>query len=360
VRRVRESRASLRDLVPYDPKYLPADVMVSANENPEDVGPVIRAEIAERLASVDLNRYPDPLANALRDDIAAVYGLERRNVLVGNGGDELLFDLFCAYGGAGRAFLNMPPTFSVYAANAHLTDTVVVDVPRCDDFSVDVDATVTRLSQGDIDLVVVTSPNNPTGNVAGHAELERILDASDALVLVDEAYAEFSDDTITDLVGTHENLLVLRTFSKAYALAGVRVGYVLGSPAVIDEFCKVRQPYSVDAISQVVARTALAHREDVFATRIAGIRARREELLAGLAALPGVRVWPSDANFLLVRVAGAHEVWQRLYDDHSVLVRDFSQSAYLHDCLRISVGTSEENARVLEALRAVLSVREEE
>ncbi|MGN0035517.1 MAG: histidinol-phosphate transaminase [Coriobacteriales bacterium] len=355
MRRVRESSEPLRGLEPYDPKYLPAQVMVSANESPFDITGSLRDEVASAIAQVPFNRYPDPLAGALRDDIAAIYGLDRACVLVGNGGDELLFDLFVAYGGPGRAFLDAPPTFSVYAADARLTNTRVVSVPRREDFSLDESAVVERLAEGDVDLSIVTSPNNPTGNVVGRATVERMLEASDALVVVDEAYAEFSGSTVTDLVREHENLLVLRTFSKAYALAGVRVGYVLGSPAVIDELCKVRQPYSVDAVSQAIARTVLAHRDDEIARRVAQTRRLRSWLSDELGRLPGVEVWPSQANFLLVRVPDAHEVWRRLLDEHAVLVRDFSGSEYLHDCLRVSVGTAQECETVVGALEALLS-----
>lgn len=353
--KVRSSNPRLESLVPYDPKYIPADVMISANENPQSVPqPVLDAVIA-RIQGLKFNRYPDPLANELRDAIAQAEGLARENVLMGNGGDELLFNLALAWGGPGRKMLNVPPTFSVYKNNAQLTGTEVVDVPRKEDYTLDEEAILDRLSQGDIDFAIITSPNNPTGDVASRDFLLKVLDASDALIMVDEAYCEFSKETIASLVNEHKNLLVLRTFSKAYSLAGVRMGYILACPEVITEFVKVRQPYSVDAVSQAIALEVMRNK-DLFQLRIDQIIAQRAVLAGALAALEGVSVYPSRANYLLVKLdskidAGA--VWQQLLD-RGYLVRDFSRSAGLENCLRITVGLENENAGLVQALDQIL------
>lgn len=352
--KVRSSNPLLDGLIPYDPKYIPAQVMLSANENPQSVPAPVLDAILDRLSKLDLNRYPDPLANELRDAIAGVEGLSRDCVLMGNGGDELLFDLALAWGGAGRKMLNVPPTFSVYKANAYLTGTEVVDIPRLDDYSLDEDAIVDRLSQGDIDFAIITSPNNPTGTIASREFLLRVLDCTDALIMVDEAYCEFSRESIASLVLEHKNLLVLRTFSKAYSLAGVRIGYILANPDTITEFVKVRQPYSVDAVSQAIALEVVRNRE-LFQGRIDQIIEQRGVLADALAAIEGVTVFPSDANYLLVRLedADAGQVWQQLLD-RGYLVRDFSRSAGLENCLRITVGLPDENAGLVQALTQIL------
>ena len=349
---VRSSAPQLQGMKPYDPKYLPADVMISANENPLDVPSDIRRAIEHEIRKVPLNRYPDPLANGVRDLIAEANGLDRNPVLLGNGGDELLFDMALAWGGPGRTFLNMPPTFSVYSANARLTNTRIVDVPRRADFEIDEQAVLERLAENDIDYTIVNSPNNPTGNAVNTEFVERILNATDALVMVDEAYFEFSRDTVRPLLGLHENLIILRTFSKAFSLAGVRLGYVLASPAIIDELGKVRQPYSVDALSQAVARVVFANRAS-FEPGIDAIVSERARVLERLNAMPGVTAFPSQANYILFRLAGAAQIWQGLYDA-GVLVRDFSATPRLEDCLRVSIGTEQENDRFLEALEALL------
>lgn len=351
--RVRSSQPALQGVMPYDPKYIPAEIYLSANENPQMLPDVVMDEMYAQLRRASLNRYPDPLANELRDLIAAHYGLTRDNVLVGNAGDELLFDLALAWGGPNRTLLNCPPTFSVYGANAHLADTRVIDVARKDDFSLDEEAVIARAAQGDVDMVVITSPNNPTGNADSLEFIKRLLEATDALVLVDEAYGEFGGAPATPLLADHENLVILHTFSKAYSAAGVRLGYVLAQPTVIQELLKVRQPYSVDSISQIVG-CAIMHNTDVFADRIAAIIAERERMAQCLAEIPGITVYPSQANFLLVRIPSADAVWQGLYD-RGILVRDFSHAPGLENCLRITIGSKEENNAVLVALEELLS-----
>ena len=349
MRRVRPAAPQLAGLEPYDPKYLPAEAFLSANENPCDVEAALRAEIVREIRRTALNRYPDPLANDLRDLIAEANGLDRDQVLVGNGGDELLFDLALAWGGPGRTFLNLPPTFSVYANNAQLTNTHIVEVARRADFSLDEEAVLARVAAGDIDYVIVTSPNNPTGERAPEDFVLRLLDATDALVVVDEAYFEFSRRTLRPYLESHENLLILRTFSKAFSLAGVRVGYVLGHAHVIRELVKVRQPYSVDALSQAAARVVFANRA-TFEPGIAAIIEERDRLMRGLLTLPGVTPFPSDANYILFRMEGADAAWAFLYE-RGILVRDFSHAPLLEGCLRVTVGTPEQNDGFLAALR---------
>ncbi len=351
MRNIRPAAPQLADLVPYDPKYLPAEVSLSANENPSDVAEEVRRDIAREIKRVPFNRYPDPLANDLRDMIAEANGLDRDQVLVGNGGDELLFDLALAWGGPGRTCLNMPPTFSVYENNARLTGTTIVDVPRTADFRIDEEAVLARVAQGDIDYLIVTSPNNPTGELADETFILKLLDATDALVLVDEAYFEFSRLTMRPYLSQHKNLVILRTFSKAFSLAGVRVGYLLGDEEVLRELIKVRQSYSVDAVSQAIARVVYENRA-AFEPGIDAIIAERARVFEALKTLPGVTAFPSQANYILFRIDDAAQVWQRLYD-RGILIRDFSSAPYLQNCLRVTIGSAQENDKFLSALRDV-------
>ncbi len=352
---VRSSQPRLANIVPYDPKYLPADEYLSANENPRNVPEALRQEISEEISTVALNRYPDPLGNELRDMIAQANGLTRDWVILGNGGDELLFNIALAWGGPGRTMLNVPPAFSVYEANAYLTGTDVVNVARTDTFDVDEDAVINRVAQGDIDYVILTSPNNPTGKVISEDFVERLLEATDALVMIDEAYSEFSRCTVLPLLKKHKNLVILHTFSKAYSLAGVRLGYIFAHPEVITEFIKVRQPYSVDAVSQAIACVVYRNRA-VFEQEIDEIIAERDLLLERLRSLDGVEAFDSDANFVLARLEGADEIWQKLYDK-GVLVRDFSHAPMLENCLRVSIGTPEENRIFFDTLKEILQQR---
>lgn len=350
---VRAPRAILADVVPYDPKYLPADVMISANENPRPVPAEMQAKIAKAIARVDMNRYPDPLANRLRTMIGEAWGYSKDYVLLGNGGDELLFNIALAWGGPGRTMLTFPPTFSVYEANATLTETTVVAIARKDDFSLDEQAILDRVAAGDIDYITITSPNNPTGNCTSVGFIKQLLEATDALVMVDEAYGEFGGESMIPYLDQYPNLVVLKTFSKAFSLAGVRLGYIMANPSVIKEFIKVRQPYSVDAVSQAIGEAVYEDRA-LLQPQIDDIIAQRAVLADALANLPQVEVFPSEANYLLVRIPHADSVWQQLYD-RSVLVRDFSHSAGLTDCLRITVGTQQENERLVAALCEILA-----
>ena len=295
------------------------------------------------------------MGNELRDLIAEANGLSRENVLLGNGGDELLFNLALTWGGPGRTFLNVPPTFSVYEANARLTGTKVVNVPRKENFDIDEEAVLARMAEGDIDFAVITSPNNPTGKMANETFLKKLLDSSDALIMVDEAYFEFSRFSMRPYLDQYENLVILRTFSKAFSLAGVRMGYLLANASVIREFLKVRQPYSVDSVSQAIA-TAVYRNRSLFVPGINQIIEQRGVLLEELGKMPGVTVFDSDSNYVLFRVTDADEIWQGLYD-RGVLIRDFSHSQYLENCLRVSVGSPEENQVFLGALAEILNER---
>ncbi len=347
-------RPHLRSFEPYDPAFSPCRVNLSANENTHELPAEVRDAIGSALLATPLNRYPDPMANELRDAVAARHGTDRAHVIVGNGGDELLFNLLFAFGGPGRACVTCPPDFAEYANFAAMTETPLVRVWRDpEDFSVDADALVAAAREAA--LVILTSPNNPTGNLVDPALVRRLLDETNALVLVDEAYVEFAGEgaSVAGWVPGEPRLMVLRTLSKAFALAGARVGYLLADPAVVDALGAVRQIYSVDVLAQAAGLAALRHRE-ALAPVTADVVAERERLRSSLEGLPGLRVWPSAGNFLLVRVAGAAEVRRLLRDEHSVLVRDFSSSPGLEGCLRLTVGTREENDALLDALATIL------
>lgn len=343
-------RPALRAFEPYDPRFSPVRVNLSANENTHPLPAELVEAVLDAVRATPLNRYPDPMANALRDALAERHGTDRAHVIVGNGGDELLFNLLFAFGGPGRTVVTCPPDFAEYANFAAMCETPVVAVPRdAEDFSVDAGALLAAAA--DAALVILTSPNNPTGGLVDRALVGRLLAETGALVLVDEAYVEFAaeDESLAPLVPGNPRLIVLRTLSKAFALAGLRVGYLIADPQVVDALGAVRQIYSVDVLAQAVA-LAFVERRALLAPVVADIVAERERLAAGLSALPGVRVWPSAANFVLARVPNAHRTWERLRDEHSILVRDFSSTPGLDDCLRLTVGTREENDALLDAL----------
>ena len=347
----------LRDLDVYDPNFTPTRINLSANENTYDVPAVARAAIDEALAAAHANRYPDPLSNELRDELAAWHGTDRAHVIVGNGGDELLYNFLLAFGGPGRTLAICPPTFSEYAFFASLTQTDVAEVWR-DPETMLADGGALVDAAGKANLVILTSPNNPTGDLAPVALVRRLCEACPGLVMVDEAYGEFAapGSSCESLLDACDNLVVLHTLSKAFALAGARCGYVLAAPDVVEALAAVRQLYSVNVLTQAAALTAVRLRGE-FEPTVAAIVSERARVLAALRELARTReltVWPSEGNFLLVRVPGASEVRRRLRDEFSILVRDFSYAPGLADCLRVTVGTPEENDAVLAALGELL------
>ena len=352
-------RPELAELSAYDAKEPRAEINLAANENPSNLPHELVANMAQRLPEFAFNRYPDPMANALRTQIADANGLDPCNVLVGNGGDELIFDLMLAWGGPGRTLLTAPPTFAMYEIDARLTGTEIAEVPRrAKDFSIDEEAFMARLSRGGVDIVMVSHPNNPTGNLAPETLLIDVLKATDALVLVDEAYFEFSRHTMRPHMERHPNLVILRTFSKAFSLAGLRVGYLLAHEDVVTELTKVRQPYSVDRFSQWAAGLVFRERV-VFESQIQELLRQRDVVEHGLARIPHITVFGSEANFVLFRVERAAAVWRDLLHSHGILVRDVSRVPGCEDCLRVTIGAEKENRAFLAAMEELMTLRRE-
>ena len=354
MRSVRPAAPQLAGLEPYDPKYLPACALLSANENPRDVGEKLRREIMREVARVPLNRYPDPMSGALRNELARWHGVDRACVCVGNGGDELLYNFLLAFGGPGRTLVTCPPDFSEYAFFASLAQTEVARVWR-DPATFEIDAPALLEAARTAQLVILTSPNNPTGNLVSAELVERVCAACPGLVMVDEAYGEFAPagTSAAPLLERCPNLVVLHTLSKAFGEAGIRCGYVLAAPDVVEVFAAIRQIYSVNVLTQAAATAAVRNRAS-FGRVVEQICSERERLLAALRAprfaAAGLEVWPSAGNFVLARMPRASQVRARLRDEYSILVRDFSYVPGLDGCLRITVGTPDENNAVLAAL----------
>jgi histidinol-phosphate aminotransferase len=249
----------------------------------------------------------------------------------------------------------MPPTFAMYEIDARLTGTTIVEVPRrAKDFAVDEKAVLKRLAQGGVDIVMISHPNNPTGNLSAETFLIDMLKTTDALVLVDEAYFEFSRHTMRPHMERHPNLVILRTFSKAFSLAGLRVGYVLAQEDVVSELTKVRQPYSVDRFSQWAAGLVFRERV-VFESQIQELLRQRDIVEQGLDRIPGVKAFGSEANFVLFRVQRAAAVWRDLLHSYGILVRDVSRVPGCEDCLRVTIGSEGENRAFLAAMEDLVT-----
>jgi len=325
-------------------------VKLDAMENPYSLPPALRRELAERLAAVQLNRYPEPNPAALRELIAHKMKVPAgMDVLLGNGSDDLIQILTLALARPGSALMYPSPTFVMYSMNATFSGMKAVAVPLRDDFSLDADAFVARMRAEKPALVFLAYPNNPTGVLYPEADVVRIIDAAPGLVVLDEAYHVFAGKTFMDKLPRYPNLVVLRTVSKL-GLAGIRLGYLAGRPEWLRELNKVRQVYNVNVLTEAAARFVL-ERLDVLEAQAAEICQERAQLGTALRAFEGVTVFPSEANFFLVRVPDAPRTYEALRRQ-GILVRNLHPG--LVNCLRVTVGTPDENRILVNALKDAL------
>jgi len=348
-------REDLAGQLPYGAPQLDVPVRLNTNENPYPPSLRLAGAIAAAVAGVagTLNRYPDRDATELRKDLADYlgHGLTGRQVWAANGSNEIIQQLLQAFGGPGRTALGFEPSYSMHPIIARTTCTGWVAGRRDADFGLDPGRAAVAVAGIRPDLVVLTSPNNPTGTAAPLPVIEAVCAAAPGMVVVDEAYAEFARSgtpSALTLLARYPRLVVTRTMSKAFALAGARVGYLAADPAVIDALLVVRLPYHLSAVTQAVARAALANAEEPLAS-VSALRIERDVAVAWLRAR-GLAVADSDANFVLFgEFADRRAVWQGLLD-RGVLIRELGPPGWL----RVSVGTPEEMAAFREALAGVL------
>ena len=350
-------RENLRGKSAYGAPQLRVPVILNTNENPHAPSPALIDDVAAsvREAAAELHRYPDRDAVALRADLAAYLtratgvqlGVE--NLWAANGSNEVLQQLLQAFGGPGRSALGFVPSYSMHPIISDGTDTTWLVAVRAGDFSLDTDYAVAEVANREPDVVFVTSPNNPTGGSIPLADLRRIVEAAPGIVIVDEAYAEFSAaPSAVELIDEFPaKVVVSRTMSKAFAFAGGRLGYLAAAPAVVDAIQLVRLPYHLSVLTQAAARAALRHGDDTLAG-VAAIRSERERVVAALTGF-GYRVIDSDANFVLFgRFRDAAASWQR-YLDQGVLIRDVGIAGHL----RVTIGLAHENDAFLDVSRTL-------
>ena len=346
-------RDALVDVTPYGAPQLDVPVRLNTNETAEPPPAGYLEEVGRRIQGLELNRYPDRPHRALRQALASRLALTPEQVWAANGSNEILLQLLQAYGGPGRKAMHFAPGYSMYPelCRTAMTDDVVVELT--DAFELPADLAAEAVATNDPDVVLVPSPNNPVGNAVAPEAIRALHDGSRALIIVDEAYVEFDPEvSVLKLLGELPRLVVVRTFSKAFRLAGLRLGYLAAAAWVVEDVQKVRLPYHLDAIKQVAALVALEH-EDEFLEHRARVAAERTRLAEALSARGDVEVFASSANFLLLR-SQADNLFKRLLEQ-GVLVRDFSSRHRLAGCVRVTVGTEEENNAFLNALDTVMS-----
>ncbi len=325
-------------------------VKLDAMENPYLLPQDLRDTIARTVADAEINRYPDAAARALKDRIIKVTNLPSgMDVLLGNGSDEIIQLLAMAVARPGAVLLSVEPSFVMYRMIATFVGMRYVGVPLAEDFSLDLTATLDAIEREQPALVFLAYPNNPTGNLFDAGAIKKIIEAAPGLVVVDEAYYAFARSSFIPHLSHYDNLLVMRTFSKL-GMAGLRLGFLAGSPRWLNQLEKLRLPYNVGVLPQVVAAVLLEHHEVLLAQAVS-IKQERAKLLAALNAIIGVRTYSSEANFILFRVAGASQVFEGL-KQRGVLIKNLDGGhPALTNCLRVTVGTPQENAKFITALQ---------
>jgi histidinol-phosphate aminotransferase len=341
------ARDDVRVLARYHSPRVDVPVRLNVNESPYPPPEGWREELAAALATVEWHRYPDRTAVELRTAIAEWHGVRADQVFAANGSNEVLQTLLLTYGGSDRTAVTFEPTYQLHGHIARITGTKVVEGERADDFSLDPAAARDVIAAAQPAVTFLCSPNNPTGLVDLPAVVHAVLEAAPGLVVVDEAYAQFSDWTALELVDDGVPLVVVRTFSKTWSMAAARLGYLVGPRWVVSALENVVLPYHLDAAKQLAGRLALGHVAEMDA-RVKQIVAERERLAEALQLLP-VDSFPSGANFVLFRPSDGPAVWRALVG-RGVLVRDCSGWPRLDNCLRVTVGTPEENDHFLDAL----------
>ena len=328
---------------------------LNQNESPVDLPAPLKRAILDAVAAAPWQRYPEFVPTELLARLAAHYGWLPAGILAGNGSNELIQATLSVVLRPADVVVAPSPTFSLYRLLTGVLGGRYLPVPLGERFGYDVDAIVAAAARERARVVVLNSPNNPTGSALPAGAVERVLRETDALVLCDEAYQEFGGPTAIPLLRRSSRVVVLRTFSKAMGMAGLRFGVALAHPELAAELAKGKLPYNVNLVTLAAAAAALRESE-LLAERTRGIVATRDRFVGALAGLPGLTAFPTAANFVLIRFGAvpAREVFRRLYEEHGILVRDVSNAGELADCLRISVGTDDDMEAVLQALKEIL------
>lgn len=351
---VNRIKPSVRALEPYSVKGLTARIKLNQNENPFDIPMVIKEKVLSRLSREQWNRYPETFPQDLIKAFAGYLQYPAEGIIVGNGSNELMYTILMAVVTKGTSVLLPSPAFFLYEKATRIFDGNVINVMMNDDLSYNANRFLEVAAQQDPSLIIIVSPNSPTAQSMPYDDIERILKETRALVLVDEAYIEFSDKkSCFDLLKKYPNLIILRTLSKSFSLAGLRVGYCLAHPEIRNEILKPKIPFTVNRFSAITAMTLLDHL-NVIREHIEYIKHQKRLMEESLRSIAGVTLYPSDTNFFLFRTARPSSELMDALLQKGVLVRDVSSYPMLERCLRVNVGTEEENEQFIDILRRLI------
>lgn len=349
-------RREIRDFSPYVVAPIAESRVVNANENYVNVlrMPEIMAELAARLASYEPQIYPKPMADGLRAAMADYMGVRPENILAGSGGDEMITVALHTFLDAGDQILVHSPTFDMYEIGANILGASAVKVPDLPGYKRDREGILAAIKKYQPKLTFLCNPNNPTGELLPADFIEECVAAAENVVLVDEAYMEFAEEeSVVSLIEKYPNLIVLRTLSKAFGLAGLRIGYLVADAALIEAMTKVKAPYNLNSLSQVIGEVVLHHKDAVLQVRDA-IVAERERFCAALSEISGLTVYPSRTNFLLVQVEKDAEKLFEAWRAADILVKKYTGNPALPNAFRITVTSKETDDAILKVAKEVL------
>ena len=342
----------VRAISAYTLDPLHASIKINQNENPFGMPAEIRAEILRRMNQQDWSRYPDFVPTALLEKLADYTGWRADGVMVGNGSNEMIQSVVNSIVEEGVRVILPEPTFSVYRQVITVMNGEIISVPLNEDLNFNIPRLASRIVASKADLTILCSPNNPTGCTISQRDLELLLRNTEGLIVVDQAYLEIGGEDFAPLLRSHKNLIILRTFSKAMAMAGLRVGYALASPALIKEFNKAKMPYSLNIFSVTAAEVAL-EKSHLLSPLVEKMASERDRLFDELRRIKGLTPVPSAANFFVVRTTIPPQQLFEALHARDILIRDVSKAPMLAEYVRISVGTPEENDKLVAALQEV-------
>lgn len=338
----------------YHSPQVDVEVRLNTNESPLPPSPELISDLQAAMMDMALNRYPDRTATRLRASLANLHQVDPDEIFIANGSNEVISTILLAYGGPGRKAMTFEPTYAMYAQVAKVTSTELVEVERNSDFGLEMGKVLEANSRFRPDVIFFCSPNNPTGLDEDPEIISALAEDPNPLIIIDEAYGQFASFSALDLAGKHPNIVVSKTFSKVWSLAGLRLGYLIGPKEIISNLWATCLPYHIDSIKQAAGELAL-NRLDAMQNTLDLILVGRHQIESGFDDLE-VYYWKSSSNFILFRAprGKGYELWKALVD-RSVLVRNCSGWPRLTDCLRVTVGTREENGRFLKALSQALA-----
>ncbi|BDU49623.1 histidinol-phosphate transaminase [Haliovirga abyssi] len=343
---------NIKNLEPYKVPDLDYNIKLDANENPypmpEFLGENIKIDMEKEIFNALWNYYPDAQSKDLREELAKKLKLKKENIILGNGSDELILNLMLTYVSKGKKVLIHTPTFAMYKITTQIVNGEVIEVPlNSEDFSINKDEMIKNVIKDDVAMTFITYPNNPTGNLFEEKSIIEIIEKAKGLVVIDEAYSEFAGKSFVDKVSKYENIAILRTFSKAYGIAGLRIGYMVASEEVINEVNKVRLPYNINKITQIIALKVLKNSENMKKI-VKDILEERERMEKELSEITEIKLYKSDSNALFFKTEKAEIIFSKMLEN-KILIRRFKGD--LKNFIRISIGRRDENDKVLNIIK---------